>query len=254
MAAYSANERSPLAGLGVRGGSTSAQSSPEAVTFLIVDDHPVVCFALKHLLSSQPGWRVMGNVSTLQEARETCMAQSPRVVLLDLMFPGECGLEFLGWLHGRMSSTIPIVYSIQPEAVYSHACIRAGAAGYVGKGASVEALVSTISLALRGETVVNGQVVNQRTTRFVRSASAGGIDSLSRRELEVLNLIGQGLSNKRIAQILCRSAKTVESHRYRIARKLKVINGPELVHFALQHQIASDLMPMPLSDRGLVTG
>lgn len=225
-----------------RGLEDGAAHVTRPATFLIVDDQPVVSFAMRNLLSSQPGWSVVAHVTTLDEARIACNQSSPVVVLLDRVRPGDREYAFISWVRDHAPSTVSVVYGGQPELVYAQRCIRSGAAGYVGRAASVDVLLYTISLVLNGETVVNGHVIDRLTTNFVRSPSAEGIESLSQRELEVLHLLGQGMSNHKIAQLLCRSAKTIESHRYRIAQKLKISGGAELVHFALRHEIASDLL------------
>lgn len=214
--------------------------------FLVIDDHPVVSFALSHIIASHAGWEVVQQVTFLQDAKRLCEADCPNVALLDLILPGECGLEFLSWASVRRPSMRCVVYSIQPDSIYASTCIRAGAAGYVGKQASVESLVATIEQVLDGHLSVNGRVLDRDAVAFVRGRQTEGIESLSQRELEVLNLLGQGLSNRRIAEVIHRSAKTVETHRYRISRKLNVPNGPELVHFALQHRLANEQLT-PLS-------
>ncbi|MDX9911451.1 MAG: response regulator transcription factor [Phycisphaerales bacterium] len=213
---------------------------PLLASFLLVDDHPVVIHALRHIIHSRPGWKVVSQCETPEQARTACREFRPDIVFLDLMFPGESGLDFLGWLHAELPRTRSIVYSIQPDTVYAPTCIRAGAAGYVGKSVPVEVIVTTASMVLEGSTVVNGNVINRRAAGFAGGTAVCGLNQLSRRELEVLNLIGQGYSNKRIAEIICRSAKTVESHRYRISRKLKIDNGPALMRFAMQHQLANE--------------
>ncbi len=211
--------------------------------FLIVDDHPVVSFAMQHLLSSQDGWQVVGHAGTPNDAVAILNKLGVDAVLLDLLFPGESGLEFLSWLHRERPQTAAVVYSIQPEEVYASRCLRAGASGYVSKDASVDTLLTTIRQVLDGQSSVNGKIMNDQVKGFVRSSNARGIEKLSLRELEVLNLLGQGMSNKRIASLLCRSVKTIETHRYRISRKLNIGNGPELVHLALQHRLAAEMMP-----------
>lgn len=214
-----------------------------ASRFLIVDDHPVVSFAMEHLLSSQQGWEVAGHAGTPREAIEFLQNTAVDAVLVDLIFPGESGLEFLTWVHTERPGVAVVVYSIQPERVYARRCLSAGASGYVSKDASVDILLSTIRQSLQGLSSINGVAVNDEVKNFVRSSSGKGLEKLSARELEVLNLLGQGMSNRKIASLLCRSVKTIETHRYRISRKLNIGNGAELVHLALQHRMAVDMMP-----------
>lgn len=227
------------------GAGSNSQAAPRTVTFVIVDDHPVVSFAMKHLLTSQPGWSVAAIAASPAEAMTIVEAQQPHVVLIDLMFPGSSGLEFVSWMHAHAPRAKSIVYSIQPKDIYARRCIRAGAHGYVGKESGVDVVLATIRQVLEGRTVVGGKALDENVRAFVQGGSANGVDLLSNRELEVLDLLGQGLSNRRIAKALCRTPKTIESHRYRISRKLKIRNGPELVHFAIQHRMA-EAQSLPL--------
>lgn len=223
----------------------TVRSSPaQRVSFLVIDDHPVVSFAISHLLMSRPDWVLRDHASSPQQAINAVAANPPDAVLLDLVFPGDSGLEFLAWAHREHPRMVLIVYTVQPEDVYARRCIQVGARGYISKDASVETILHTIDLALSGHTAINGGVLQEGVRAFVRSGNSRALEALSIRELEVLNLLGQGMSNRRIAQTLCRSVKTVESHRYRISRKLGVANGPELVHLALQHRVAAGQMPL----------
>lgn len=218
-------------------GGERSEPPRHSATFLIVDDHPVVSFALQQLINAEEGWKVTGKVVTAAEAIAFVRVHRPDVALIDLILPSSSGFELLTWLQTQ-PAVRSVVYSMHPEDVYARRCLAAGAAGYVSKDAAVETLVSTIRWVLAGKASINGQVLDDSVPRFMQD-SAGGLESLSTRELEVLTLLGQGLSNRRIAQVLCRSDKTIESHRYRMSKKLHITNGPELVHFAIQHCIAS---------------
>lgn len=215
-------------------------------TFMIVDDHPVVSFALKHLLQGQQGWRVAHHANTPETAAPLLNSGGVDCVLVDLLFPGQCGLDFLRWMRINHPRVVSIVYSVQPENAYARRCLQAGASGYVSKHADVESLLETVRLALAGHTAVSGRVLTEGVRGYLASESSTAVDQLSIRELEVLQLIGLGYNNRKIATVLCRSAKTIESHRYRLSRKLGIPNGPELLHFALQHRQAVEGMPVKL--------
>jgi len=221
------SERPPLTG-------TSCQ-------FVLIDDHPVVAFALQHLISSQPGWNVLGRASDLREAESLIENHHPDVVVLDLMLPGESGLEFLSWLQAHAPECRSIIYSVQPSEIYARRCLQHGARAYIGKNANVDALIESIRLVVEGKVVVCDDRPESADSPDDKRCMGAGLELLSTRELEVLHLLGQGLSNVRIAKLLCRSAKTIESHRYRISRKLGIPNGLELVHFAMQHSFAAGI-------------
>lgn len=215
------------------------------VRIVIVDDQPIVSFALAHVLSSRPGWTVVAQVATTDEARGIVQRSRPDIVVVDLRCPDADSLEFLCWVGLESDNARSIVYSLQPAAIYARKCIQAGASAYIGKESTVEDVIETVRLVSLGHTVVCGNVCDSECADFLKSSQGIGIESLSRREIEVLNLIGQGMSNKAIARFLCRSDKTVESHRYRIARKLRVENGPALVELARRYHATGSIDQAP---------
>ncbi len=203
------------------------------ITFFIVDDHPVVTFALGKLIEGQPGWSVAGKASSPRDALEALHTRPPRMLILDLLFPSQSGLDSLARLHDAMPETFITVYTVQPLEVYGLKCLKAGARAFVRKDAPVELFL-----------------------RALRSVSAGGLwlgdrpwggpgesagcrgrrdDSLSPRELEVLELLAQGLTSREMAASLCRSVKTIETHRHRLSRKLGLRSGAELMRYAIHH-------------------
>lgn len=232
---------SPIAHRAADCSVVSAPVTPHEVRFLVIDDHPLVAFALIHLLEAQPGWSVALHASSPREALDAVRAGRFDIAMIDLLFPDDSGMDFIRWLQQESPRTRPIVYSIHRADIYARRCIQCGAAGYAGKDAPIGVLLSTIRGVLEGQTVINGVPLTDAESRVLKERSKAGLDTLSRRELEVLTLLGQGLSNTRIAQILCRSAKTIESHRYRIAHKLGIENGPPLLHFAVQHRLAAGM-------------
>lgn len=228
---------------GVTHASNALRTNQRARTFLLVDDHPVISFALRHIVSSQPGWEVVEHAQTPDEAKAILNRRPIDAVILDLVFPGQCGLDFLAWALHAYPRVATIVYSVQPEDIYAQRCLNAGARGYVSKKASVEVFIETARLAISGRCAISGRPIDEFVVGFVRDdRGSSGIELLSLRELEVLHLIGQGMNNGRIARELCRSTKTIESHRYRISRKLNIPNGPELMHFAMQHRLAAEMI------------
>lgn len=222
-------------------GSVGDRVAKSTSRIVIVDDQPVVSFALAHVLSSRVGWSVIAQVSTTDEAREVVRRCRPDIVVVDLRCPDSESLEFLCWVGLQSDGVRSIVYSLQPAAIYARKCIQAGASAYIGKESTVEDVIETVRLVSLGHTVLCGNVCDSECAEFLKSGHGIGVESLSRREIEVLNLIGQGMSNKAIARFICRSDKTVESHRYRMARKLRVENGPELVELARRFHLTGNI-------------
>lgn len=217
----------------------TAAASPDAapLRFLIVDDQPIVSFALRQILTSPPGWQILAHVPTPDEARDALTRHSPDIVVLNLLYPDVAGYDFIRWVAANHAART-VVYSTQPASIYARRCIHAGARGYIARDTSIEDLFQTMRLVAQGRTVVCGRIDEPGQT-----ASAGADERLSRREIEILNLLGQGLSNRDIARRLCRSDKTVESHRYRIVRKLNLASGRELNDYARRCVLAGTFEP-----------
>jgi DNA-binding NarL/FixJ family response regulator len=205
------------------------------VSFVILDDHPVISFGVSRVIQSQRGWNIIGHAETPAAAREIIRNHVPDVLILDLILPGNSGLEFLHWLHAEHPAVIAIAYSVQPEPVFGPACIRAGASAYVGKHASVDVLLQSIRMAIAGDVVIGGMpLIEQTSANGRREDAADKTTLLSAREHEVLQLLADGMSTREIATTLYRSPKTIETHRARIMRKLRLRDGISLVRYAVQ--------------------
>lgn len=210
------------------------------VSFVILDDHPVISFGISRVIQSQRGWNIIGHAETPAAAREIIRNHVPDVVILDLILPGNSGLEFLHWLHAEHPAVIAIAYSVQPEPVFGPACIRAGASAYVGKHASVDVLLQSIRMAIAGDVVIGGTPLIEQTASTGRKEDvADKTTLLSAREHEVLQLLADGMSTREIATTLYRSPKTIETHRARIMRKLRLRDGISLVRYAVQWRQAT---------------
>lgn len=208
---------------------------PASLNLLIVDDHPVVGVALQHIFEQDGRWRCIRAASGPEEAMRMITRDPPDAIVVDMMFPQDSGLRLLHWLHAEHPGIAVVVYSLQRGEVYGPRCLAAGARAYVNKCNPPERVLDAVHRALSGETAhlptAGGSAGRDRASPCAK---------LSARELEVMNLLGQGLSNAKIAGVLSRSVKTIESHRYRISRKLGIENGPALVHLAIQHRIADE--------------
>lgn len=205
--------------------------SARDVTFFILDDHPVISFAMQGLIRSRPGWQVAGHASHPADAIAQIEKTRPDVLLLDLVFAGETGLDCLNRVRALSPMTRTVVYSVQPVDVYGARCLDAGAMGYLQKDAPVDVVLRALESVIDGRRWM-GDAQWTEDPR-ARSSKVALMHLLSNRELEVLQLVTQGMSNREIAKALCRSIKTVETHRHRIARKLGVRGGAQLIRMAI---------------------
>ena len=210
-------------------------SAPARV--LIVDDHPLVRRALVELLHGEPGVTVCGEAGDAQSAWQAIARSQPELVILDLSLRGNDGLELIKSVRARYPRLRILVVSMHNERLYAPRALRAGAQGYVQKQETPETVLQAMRAVLAGRAYVSPTVAE----RLAHSLVGGGgpesrtsLDALSDRELEVLSLMGEGLTTQQIASQLHLSPKTVQSHRERLKLKLHLVSTAELVRYAVE--------------------
>lgn len=208
---------------------------------LIVDDHPTTRLGLKALLDREPDFVVCceaGDVSQAHVAVNTCR---PDLVLTDLTMPGKGGLEFIRELRKAHPRLPVLVVSMHDEEIYAERALQGGARGFVMKSDDGRNLVAAARQVLRGEIFVSKKMaallLHQLAGRQ-RHQGPAGLRTLTGREFDVFQLLGQGLRTSQIAQRLHISGKTVETHRAHIKRKLNLPGHAELTAYAVRWSAA----------------
>lgn len=196
---------------------------------LIVDDHPIVRTGLAALVDAEPDLQVCGHAADVDEALRTLNALAPDVVLVDLSLRESNGLDFVKEAARRGVRTI--VVSMQDKPIWVERCLAAGAVGYVQKSDAGRCVVTAIQRARARRIYVSESMsellLSHRQGRE-RDTPQIGVDGLTDRELEVLAGIGNGRTTLEIARQLEISAKTVQTYRERIKRKLGIDSAAEL--------------------------
>ena len=203
---------------------------------LIVDDHPIVRQGLSQLINAEGDLEVCGDAASVEEARDLLESSEPDVVILDLSLPDSDGLELLKQIRRETRHLPVLVLSMHDESMYAERLLSAGANGYIMKQAAADQLLTALRRVLAGGVYVSeglGAIMIERISGDGRRANANPIERLSNRELQVLNLIGQGRTTREVAETLNLSVKTVESHRQRIKKKLNLQTSAQLVKFAV---------------------
>jgi DNA-binding NarL/FixJ family response regulator len=209
------------------------------ISVMLVDDHPVVRAGLAGILATEPDIQVVGEASSASEAVTVARAVMPTVVLMDLRMPGGDGVTATaGVLAAVPTARVVVLTTYESDADILRA-VEAGAAGYLLKDASRGDLVAAIRAAARGETVLAPSVATRLVDRIRRPHAA---DALSPRELDVLSLVGRGLSNAEIGRELFISEATVKTHLLRTFAKLGVSDRTAAVTSAIS---AGYLAPPP---------
>lgn len=204
---------------------------------LIVDDHPMMRQGLRDALEGQPDLEVAAEADDVRHALKHLGASEFDLIVLDLSFQsGDNGLELIKSLRARGDDTRILVFSMHDESLYAERTLRAGAQGFLSKGASTDEVLEAIRRVLKGELYLSRRMSNVILRRTLSApASEPVVDPtvLSDRELQVVELIGRGLGSKEIADRLCLSVKTIETHRQNIKKRLQLDSGSQLIRYAV---------------------
>jgi DNA-binding NarL/FixJ family response regulator len=204
---------------------------------LLVDDHAVMRHGLAAIINEEPDLLVCGEAEGAAQALELLATTPVDVAIVDISLKGSDGLELIKQVSTLYPRVRSLVLSMYDESVYAERALRAGARGYVRKAEAAETVMTAVRRILRGETYVSASVAAQFVRRVAGGRTSGetlGVERLSDRELQILRHVGRGLSNREIADDLCISVKTVETHREHIKRKLNLATAGDLLRYAIQ--------------------
>lgn len=203
-------------------------------SILIVDDHPVFRFGLKALISAEPELRVAGEAVDGAQALAFVVANPVDVVVLDINLPDINGIECARRILGLApASRILIVTMFDDDTVFS--ALKAGALGYILKGASGEETLRAIRATANGEAIFSPAIAHRMLQHFDAPARTDPFAELTEREREILTLLAQGLTNAAIAERLSLSVKTVRNRVSDVFSKLHVSDRAEAIVKARKH-------------------
>ncbi len=215
--------------------------SPAAVQrkrIVVVDDHPLMREGVGRWIERAPDLEVCGEAESASQAISLVEKLKPDLVLTDIALTGRSGLELIKDLRALQPELPVLVLSMHEESLYAGRALRAGARGYVMKRAGGDRVVEAIHEVLHGRIAVSPEMgthlLEEYSGRRAHSRRVP-LPSLTDREFEVFQLIGEAKSTREIGEQLHLSPKTVESHRMNLARKLKLKSAAELLRFALQY-------------------
>ncbi len=206
----------------------------QPIRILVADDHPVVRDGLVAMLGTQPDFEVVGEAATGAQAVERATALHPDVVFLDLEMPEMDGVEALRRIRETQPDTQVIVLTVFDSDERIMAAVRAGAQGYLLKGAPRDEIFKAVRVVYDGGSLLEPVVASRLLRRVSRGAEGSSTEALTPRELEVLRLLADGLPNKEIAARLVVSERTVKFHVSSILTKLGASNRTEALRRAAQ--------------------
>src|ERR1700693_2347197 len=193
-------------------GVDPAEGKASVIRVAIADDHPTVRSGLKALLASVEGIEVVGDSADGAAAVELALRERPQVVVMDIRMPGQDGIEATRRLASEAPEVAVLILTMLEDDESVFAAMRAGARGYVLKGAEQEEIVGAIYAVSRGEAIFGPGVAQRVLQLFGRERAAEPFPSLTTREREILDLMAAGASNGEIARKLFISPKTVRKH------------------------------------------
>lgn len=213
------------------------RKSKKRARVLIVDDHPAVREALALRIGRQSDLVVCGEAADLAEALQLVEETRPDVAVVDISLKTGSGLDLVKRIRDRDKRVRILVWSMHSEALYARRALQAGALGYVNKDQATDRIVEAIRRVLSGkvwlsETIADSILQGTVGSRIGNTLSP--MDALTNRELDVFQLIGEGVQTVQIAKRLKLSVKTIETYRDRIRQKLDLSNGTELARVATE--------------------
>ena len=205
------------------------------IRIVVVDDHAVVRSGLRLLLEAEDDMEVVGEAGNAHDAVFEVRAQKPDVILLDVVMPGESGIEAAPKLLHEAPDAKVLVLSMQDDPSYVREAFAAGASGYVLKEAVDAEVVAAVRDVAAGASYVHPTLGARMVAAEAAARAAADSDPLSEREHEVLKLLALGHTNQEIAKRLYISVRTAETHRAHNMRKLALTTRAELVRYAIEH-------------------
>jgi DNA-binding NarL/FixJ family response regulator len=202
-----------------------------------VDDHSLVREGLRKLIDQEPDLCVCGEAAEAGPAYEGIARERPDAVIVDLSLQGDSGLDLIKRMEGLGNPPPALVLSMHDEAFYAERALRAGALGYVMKRESSGRLIDALRKVLTGQLYVSAAISERAAEKFLRNravAASSPLESLTDREIEVFRRIGHGQENRRIAEDLHLSLKTVQTHCAHIKEKLGFENATVLMREAVR--------------------
>jgi DNA-binding NarL/FixJ family response regulator len=202
---------------------------------LIVDDHPLIVKGLKQTINEEKDLTVCGDANDINSAMKKVSELSPHAIIVDISLKSSSGIDLIKTVKARHPEIPTLVYSMHDESVFAERVLRAGAKGFVMKDQPADVLLCAIRKVLAGNMYFNDSIITKLLDRYSGTGSGDmqlSVKSLTDRELQIFQLIGQELKSSMIATKLNISIKTVEAHREHIRRKLNIQDPADLNKFA----------------------
>jgi len=212
------------------------------IKIILVDDHEIVRDGIKSLLFNNENIEIIGEASNREELLKSLKSNTPDLIIMDISLPGKSGIEITEELTEEYPAIKVLILSMFTEEEFIFNSIKAGAKGYLPKNSKQEDLERAINIIQNGEEFFSpliSEVVMKSYIRKIRNEKNinSNQNNLSARELEILKLVAEGISNKEISEKLFISIRTVETHKSHILQKLNLKSTVDLVKYAIKNEI-----------------
>ncbi len=209
---------------------------------LLADDHEVMRRGLRHLVEEQPGWELCGEAATGREAVELAKEKKPDIAILDVSMPELNGLEATRQIKKALPRTEILIFTMHDDEQLVREVLAAGARGYLLKTDAARHIVAAVEALSTHKPFFTSQVSETMLESFLTHAKSPDDENstgpITAREREIIQLLAEGLSNKKISAMLEISVKTVETHRAAIMRKIGARSVVDVVRYAVRNKIA----------------
>jgi len=210
------------------------------IRVVVVDDHAVVRSGLRRVLEAEDDIEVVAEAGSVRDAVFEARANQPDVIVMDVVMPGQSGIEGTPLVLHEAPDAKVLVLSMQDDPRYVREAFAAGARGYVLKEAVDTDVVAAVREVADGRQYLHPTLGARLIESEAKAREEADADPLSEREREVLRLLALGHTNQEIAKMLYISVRTAESHRAHIMQKLRLQTRAELVRYALAHGLLED--------------
>ncbi len=207
------------------------------IRIIVVDDHQLVRTGTRRLLEDAPGFNVIADAGSGEEAVELVQELKPDIVLMDIQMPGIGGLEATRRCLRAHPEVKVLVVSIYEDEPYPSKLLNVGAAGYLTKRADIKEMLLAIKKVHAGQRYISAEIAQQLALRPFSESSTSPFSQLSTREMQITLMVIMGLKVQDISEKLSLSPKTVNSYRYRVFDKLDLNNDVGLTRLAIKHGI-----------------
>jgi DNA-binding NarL/FixJ family response regulator len=203
----------------------------------IVEDHPIFRDGISQLINKEDDMIVVGGCETSGECLKYIKENLPDLIIVDITLKDSCGIELTKEIKKTYPNLPVLILSMHEELIFADRVLKAGAKGYMTKREATGKVIEAIRRVLQGKIYICDTMIDHFLERSItggQNFTSSPVERLSEREFEVFNLIGKGMTNRSIAEVLTVSTNTISTYRERIKEKLNLQNNAELNRYAMQ--------------------